>query len=110
MHTGITVITAVTCDDTIKPEMQAEVINKAREATKSNKFHSFIFANWLSNQDNYDAKYEEKVTRMLHEALTCGERSIKMRQSKRPSTTRKCSTRPSEHEDFSNNDNSLNSF
>ena len=108
LPTGINIITVVTWDDAIKPEKRAEVINKAREATSSNKAQTFLLANWLSNQDQYHATYEKELVNMLHMALSCGERSVKMRQSKRPSSTTRGSRLSMDDEDCSNN--SMNSF
>ena len=106
---GITIITVVTCDDIIKPDQRDEVVRKAREATLSIKRNTFLIANWLSNQDHYDIKYENEVVNMLHTALSCGERSIKMRQSKRVSSRPRRAAGVAENEDDSGFD-SLNSF
>ena len=106
---GITIITVVTCDDRIRPNQRDEVIRKAREATLSIKRNTFLVANWLSNQDQYDITYENAVVNMLHTALSCGERSIKMRQSKRVSSRPRRATGAAENEDDSGVD-SLNSF
>lgn len=99
----ITIVTVVTCDDEIRTHQREEVIRKAREATLSIKPNTFLIANWLSNQDEYDITYENEVVNMLHTALKCGERSIKMRQSKREISRPGRSAGPDENEDDSLN-------
>lgn len=56
---------------------------KAMEVTGSKRAQTFVFANWLGEQEDYDVTYQREVLKMLYTALGCGERSVRSRQIKR---------------------------
>lgn len=80
---GVTIVTAVTHDDRLDPEDRNDIRMKAREVTGSKKAQTFVFANWLGEQEEYDVTYQREVLKMLHTALACGERSVRSRQIQR---------------------------
>lgn len=67
--------------------MDSEERNQAKknamEVTGSKKAQTFVFANWLGEQEEYDVRYQREVLKMLHTALGCGERSVRSRQIQR---------------------------
>ena len=76
-------MTVVTHEDEIKSQNKNEVKRKAMEVTGSSRGQTFLLANWLSKQEEYDEKYQRDVLKMLHIALACGERSVRARQIRR---------------------------
>jgi hypothetical protein len=81
-------VTVITHNDVLDKlndveKIRHEVISKSREATKSLESHTFLIHNWTADVSSFDAATEENVLNMLHTALECGERSVKIRQSKR---------------------------
>lgn len=80
---GVTIVTAVTHDDKLKSQNKNEIKRKAMAVTGSSRGQTFLFANWLSEEEEYEIKYQHEVLRMLHTALACGERSVRSRQIQR---------------------------
>ena len=76
-------MTAVTHDDKLKSQNKNEIKRKAMDVTGSSRGQTFLFANWLSEEEEYEIKYQHEVLRMLHTALACGERSVRSRQIQR---------------------------
>ena len=81
--------TVITFDDEIqkKPNSDEErerLKSEAIEVTGGNMRNVFMIANPEGGQD-LDPFYKKRVLEMLEQALKCGERSIKMRQTKRES-------------------------
>ena len=84
----ITIVTVITHGDEIEkkddPAAERESVKSlAREATGSIKPNTFLISNWLSENKEYDVTKKQEVLKMVRTALGCGERSVKMRQSKR---------------------------
>ena len=85
---AIKIITVITFDDEIAKKPNAEQERKrlkeeAIEVTGSDKKNSvFMIANSVRGQE-YDTVYKKGVLQMLEQALKCGERSIRMRQTTR---------------------------
>lgn len=80
---GVTIITVLTHDDKLDSEERNEAKKNAMEVTGSKKAQTFVFANWLGEQEEYDVRYQREVLKMLHTALGCGERSVRSRQIQR---------------------------
>ncbi|XP_031570349.1 uncharacterized protein LOC116304716 [Actinia tenebrosa] len=80
---SITLLTVITHSDRIDSSKVEEVISKSREATKSLACHTFLVHNWIAGMSRLNAETEENVLTMLDTALECGERSVKIRQTKR---------------------------
>ena len=78
--TGVTIVTAVTHFDKLKSKNKNDVRRKAMEVTGSSRGNTFLFANWLPDEEDYDVQNQLEVLRMLKTALACGERSVKSRQ------------------------------
>ena len=78
--TGVTIVTAVTHFDKLKSKNKNEVRRKAMEVTGSSRGNTFLFANWLPDEEDYDVQNQLEVLRMLKTTLACGERSVKSRQ------------------------------
>ena len=76
-------MTVVTHEDVIKFQDKNEVKRKAMEVTGSSRGQTFLLANWLSEQEEYDERYERDALKMLRTALGCGERSVRARQIRR---------------------------
>ena len=76
-------MTVVTHEDKLKSQNKDEIKRKAMEVTGSSRGQTFLFANWLSEQENYDERYQRDMLKMLHTALACGERSVRARQIQR---------------------------
>ena len=81
-------MTAVTHGDKMKSQNKNDVKRKAMEVTGSSRGHTFLFGNWLSEQEEYDLTYKREVLKMLHTALACGERSVRSRQVQRKLNTK----------------------
>ena len=64
-------------------EERNEAKKNAMEVTGSKRAQTFVFANWLGEQEEYDVRYQREVLKMLHTALGCGERSVRSRQIQR---------------------------
>ena len=85
---AIKIITVITFDDEIekKPNAEEERMRLKKEAidvTGSDKKNGvFMIANSVCGQE-YDSVYKKRVLQMLEQALKCGERSIRMRQTVR---------------------------
>lgn len=86
--TAIKIITVITFDDEIEKmpnaDEERERLKKAAvEVTGSDKKNGvFMIANSVRGQD-YDSVYRKRVLEMLEQAVKCGERSIRMRQTNR---------------------------
>ncbi|CAH3119377.1 unnamed protein product [Pocillopora meandrina] len=85
----ITILTVITFDDEVQREPNADEKRKrlkeaAVEVTGSDMRNVFMIANSLREQD-LDPVYKKRVLKLMEKALKCGERSIKMRQTKRES-------------------------
>ena len=85
----ITVFTVITFDDEIQKRPNADeererLTSEAIEVTEGDKRNVFFIANPARGQD-LDPFYKKRVMKMLERALKCGERSIRMRQTKRES-------------------------
>lgn len=84
----IKIITVITFDDEIEKKPNAEeermrLKKEAAEVTGSDKKNGvFMIANSVCGQE-YDSVYKKRVLQMLEQALKCGERSIRMRQTVR---------------------------
>lgn len=81
-------VTVITHGDVINQmpnvdEARENIISQARKATKSYENLTFVVHNWTENVDQLDEDAMKEVLKMLHTALECGERSVKMRQTKR---------------------------
>ncbi len=86
--TVITIITVITFDDQIQKKPDADEERKklkkaAIEVTGSDKKNVFFIANSVRGHKDHDSEYKKRVLEMLEQALKCGERSIRMRQSTR---------------------------
>ncbi|XP_078380063.1 uncharacterized protein LOC144663008 isoform X2 [Oculina patagonica] len=84
----ITIITVITFDDQIQKKPDADEERKklkkaAIEVTGSDKKNVFFIANSVRGHKDHDSEYKKRVLEMLEQALKCGERSIRMRQSTR---------------------------
>ncbi|XP_078380120.1 uncharacterized protein LOC144663055 isoform X2 [Oculina patagonica] len=98
---AITIITVITFDDQIQKKPNAkeerEKLKKAaQEVTGSDKKNVFFIANSVDGQEDHDPKYKKRVLEMLEQALKCGERSIRVRQTSRARQGHKKQTRSSE--------------
>lgn len=82
-QTAITLLTVITHSDLIDSSKVQDIISKSREVTKSLDCHTFLIHNWIAGMSRLDAETEDNVLKMLDTALTCGEVSVKIRQSKR---------------------------
>ncbi len=99
--TAITIITVITFDDEIQKKPNADEERKklkkaAQEVTGSDKKNVFFVANSVDGQEDHDPKYKKRVLEMLEQALKCGERSIRVRQTSRARQGHKKQTRSSE--------------
>ena len=86
---AITILTVITFDDEVQRGPNADEKRKrlreaAVEVTGSDMRNVFMIANSLPEQD-LDPVYKKRVLKLMEKALKCGERSIKMRQTKRES-------------------------
>ena len=86
---AITVFTVITFDDEIQKRPNADeererLTSEAIEVTEGDKRNVFFIANPARGQD-LDPSIKKRVMKMLERALKCGERSIRMRQTKRES-------------------------
>ena len=83
---AIKIITVITFDDEIEKKPNAKEERKrlkeeAIEVTGSDKKNGvFMIAN-SKREEEYDSVYKKRVLQMLEQALKCGERSIRMRQT-----------------------------
>lgn len=82
-------LTVITFDDEVQRGPNADEKRKrlkeaAIEVTGSDRKNVFMIANSLSEKD-LDPVYKKRVLELMKKALTCGERSIRMRQTKRES-------------------------
>ena len=82
-------LTVITFDDEVQRGPNADEKRKrlkeaAIEVTGSDRKNVFMIANSLSEK-HLDPVYKKRVLELMKKALTCGERSIKMRQTKRES-------------------------
>ncbi|PFX16698.1 uncharacterized protein LOC111341866 [Stylophora pistillata] len=83
----ITIFTVITFDDEIQKRPNADderekLTSEAIEVTGGDKKKVFFIANPARGQD-LDPIYKKRVLEMLEQALDCGERSIRVRQTKR---------------------------
>lgn len=83
----ITIFTVITFDDEIQKRPNADderekLTSEAIEVTGGDKKKVFFIANPAQGQD-LDPIYKKRVLEMLEQALDCGERSIRVRQTKR---------------------------
>ena len=76
-------MTAVTHDDMLKSQNKNDIKRKAMQVTGSSRGQTFLFANWLTECEEYEMAYQRDVLRMLHTSLACGERSVRSRQVQR---------------------------
>ena len=96
---AIKIITVITFDDEIEKKPNAKMERKrvkeeAFEVTGSDKKNGvFMIANSVRGQE-YDSVYKKRVLQTLEQALKCGERSIRMRQTIRENSRKQ--TRHSE--------------
>ena len=86
---AITILTVITFDDEVQrgpnaDEQRKRLKEAAIEVTGSDIRNVFMIANSLQEQD-LDPVYKKRVLKLMKKALMCGERSIKMRQTKRES-------------------------
>ena len=85
---AIKIITVITFDDEIEKKPNVKEVRKrlkeeAIEVTGSDKKNGvFMIANSVCGQE-YDSVYKKRVLLMKEQALKCGERSIRMRQTVR---------------------------
>ena len=82
-------LTVITFDDEVQRGPNADEKRKrlkeaAIEVTGSDRKNVFMIANSLSEK-HLDPVYKKRVLELMKKALTCGERSIRMRQNKRES-------------------------
>ncbi|XP_022804650.1 uncharacterized protein LOC111341877 isoform X2 [Stylophora pistillata] len=88
-ETIITILTVLTFDDEVQRNPNADEERKrlkeaAIKVTGSDMRNVFMIANPLPGKD-LDPVYKERVLELMEKALKCGERSIRMRQTKRES-------------------------
>lgn len=97
---AITIFTVITFDDKIQKRPNADderekLTSEAIEVTGGDKRKVFFIANPARGQD-LDPFYKKSVLEMLEQALKCGERSIRMRQTKRESPKKQARNSKSE--------------
>ena len=97
---AITVFTVITFDDKIQKRPNADdererLTSEAIEVTGGDKRKVFFIANPALGQD-LDPFYKKRVLEMLEQALKCGERLIRMRQTKRESPKKQARNSKSE--------------
>ncbi|XP_028512822.1 uncharacterized protein LOC110232104 [Exaiptasia diaphana] len=85
---AITMVTVITHGDVISQmynaeEFQENIRSQALQATKTCEDHAFVVQNWTENVDQLEEPAVKEVLKMILTALDCGERSVKMRQTKR---------------------------
>lgn len=64
-------------------KVRKETLKKAREVTKSLPCNTFLVQNWIENVGEFCEGSTKQILTMIHTALECGERSVKIRQTKR---------------------------
>ena len=87
--TAIPIITVITFDDEVQkmpnPDEERKKLKEAAiEVTGSEKRNVFFIANSVTDQEDL-ASPTKRVLQMVEQALKCGERSIKIRQTQRES-------------------------
>jgi len=64
-------------------QSRKDAIKRARDATRSIPCHTFLVKNWVEKCKEFDEESTRQILIMMHRALECAERSVKMRQTKR---------------------------